>query len=102
MLFQAFTGTKANPEGVRTQTGANFESMANFQAVHRLSLHISFHVDTLSCFLSDVLKAKEIERRSSIVYRFKERENYRLIYEKERRKTPCRLPKPEPKAEYQC
>jgi hypothetical protein len=27
--------------------------MANFQAVHRLSLHISFHVDTLSCFLSD-------------------------------------------------
>jgi hypothetical protein len=53
MLFQAFSGTKANPEGVRTQTGANFESMANFQAVHRLSLHISFHVDTLSCFLSD-------------------------------------------------
>jgi hypothetical protein len=68
MLFQAFTDTKANPEGVRTQTAANFESMANFQAVHRLSLHISFHVDTLSCFLSDVLKAKEIERRSSIVY----------------------------------
>jgi len=29
-------------------------------------------------------------------------ENYRLIYERERRKTPCRLPKPEPKAEYQC
>jgi hypothetical protein len=24
------------------------------------------------------------------------------LYTKERRKTPCRLPKPEPKAEYQC
>jgi len=31
-LFQAFTRRKANPEGVRTQTGANFESMATFQA----------------------------------------------------------------------
>jgi len=53
MRFQAFTGTKANPEGVRTQMGANFESMANFQAVHRLSLDLSFRADTLSCFLSD-------------------------------------------------
>jgi len=49
-----------------------------------------------------VLKAKEKDRRSSIVYRSKEREDYRLIHERERRKTPCRLPKPEPKAEYQC
>ena len=48
MLFQAFTGTKANPEGVRTQTGANFESMANFQAFRRLSLRISFRTDKLS------------------------------------------------------
>jgi len=48
------------------------------------------------------LRAKGKERRSSIVCRSKERENYRLIYERERRKTPCRLPKPEPKAEYQC
>jgi len=31
-LFQALTCGKANPEGVRTQMGANFESMANFQA----------------------------------------------------------------------
>jgi len=53
MLFQAFTSTKANPEGVRTQTGANFESMANFQAFRRLSLHISCRADTLSCFLAD-------------------------------------------------
>jgi len=30
-LFHAFTRGKANPEGVRTQTGANFESMANVQ-----------------------------------------------------------------------
>ena len=41
--FQAFTGAKANPDGVRTQTGANFE----------LLLHISFRADTLSCFLAD-------------------------------------------------
>jgi hypothetical protein len=27
--------------------------MANFQAVHRLSLDISFRTDTLSCFLPD-------------------------------------------------
>jgi len=32
----------------------------------------------------------------------KRRENYGLIYERERRKTQCRLPKPEPNAEYQC
>jgi hypothetical protein len=50
----------------------------------------------------NMLRVKEKERRSSIVYRSKERENYGLIYERERRKTPCRLPKPEPKAEYQC
>jgi len=31
-----------------------------------------------------------------------EKENSRLIYERERRKTPHRLPKPEPEAEYQC
>jgi len=42
------------------------------------------------------------KKRRRIVCRSKERENYRLIYERERRKTPCRLPKPEPKAEYQC
>jgi len=51
-LFQAFTGAKANPEGVRTQTGANFKSMAHVQAFRRLSLHISFRADTLSCFHS--------------------------------------------------
>jgi len=51
-LFQVFTGAKANPKGVRTQTGANFESMANFQAFHRLPRHISFRADTLSCFHS--------------------------------------------------
>jgi len=33
--------------------GANFESMANFQVFRRLSLHISFRTDTLSCFLAD-------------------------------------------------
>jgi hypothetical protein len=49
-----------------------------------------------------MLRVREKERRSSIVYLSKERENYKLIYKKERRKTPCRLPKPEPKAEYQC
>jgi hypothetical protein len=27
--------------------------MANFQAFRRLSLHISFRADTLSCFLAD-------------------------------------------------
>jgi len=32
----------------------------------------------------------------------KRRKNYRLIYERERRKAQCRLPKPEPNAEYQC
>jgi len=48
-----------------------------------------------------MLRVKEKERRSSIVCRSKERKNYKLIYERERRKTPCRLPKPEPKAEYQ-
>jgi len=32
----------------------------------------------------------------------KRRKNYRLIYKRERRKTQCRLPKPEPNAEYQC
>ena len=52
-LFQAFTSAKANPEGVRTQTEANFQSMANFQAFRQLSLHISFCADTLSCFLAD-------------------------------------------------
>ena len=30
------------------------------------------------------------------------RGSYGLIYERERRKTPCRLAKPEPNAEYQC
>ena len=49
-----------------------------------------------------MLRAKEKERRSSIVCRSKEKENYELIYERERRKTQCRLPKPEPNAEYQC
>jgi hypothetical protein len=49
-----------------------------------------------------LLNAKEKERRSSIVYRSKEKENYGLIYERKRRKTRCRLPKPEPNAEYQC
>jgi len=52
-LFQAFTGVKGNPEGARTQTGANVESMANFQGFHWLSLHISFRADRLSCFLAD-------------------------------------------------
>jgi hypothetical protein len=51
-LFQVFTGAKANPDGVRTQTGANFESVAIFQAFHRLSLHIYFRADTLSCIHS--------------------------------------------------
>jgi hypothetical protein len=32
----------------------------------------------------------------------KRRENYELIYERERKKTQCRLPKPEPNAVYQC
>ena len=45
-LLQAFTGEKANPEGVQTQTGANCESMVNFQAFRRLLLHISFGADT--------------------------------------------------------
>jgi len=27
--------------------------MANFQGFHRLSLHISFRADTLSCILAD-------------------------------------------------
>jgi hypothetical protein len=49
--LEAFTCAKANPEGVRAQTGANFESMANLQAFRRLSLHISCRPDTLSCFL---------------------------------------------------
>jgi len=49
-----------------------------------------------------LLKPKEKGWRRSIVYRSRERENYRLIYERERRKTLCRLPKPEAKAEYQC
>jgi hypothetical protein len=49
-----------------------------------------------------MLRAKEKERESSIVCRFKERDYYGLTYERERRKTPCRLPKPEPKVEYQC
>jgi len=31
----------------------------------------------------------------------KRRENYECIYERERRKTQCRLPKPEPNAKYQ-
>jgi hypothetical protein len=53
MRFQAFAGTKANSDGVRNQTGANFECMANFQAVHGRSLDISFRPDTLSCYLSD-------------------------------------------------
>jgi hypothetical protein len=34
--------------------GANFESMANFQAVLQLSLHISFRADTLLCLHADV------------------------------------------------
>jgi len=46
MLFQAFTGEKANPEGVTTQPGANSECMANTQAFRRLSLRISFRADT--------------------------------------------------------
>jgi hypothetical protein len=49
-----------------------------------------------------LLKAKEKGWRSSIVCRFKVKKNYRLIYERESRKTQCRLPKPEPNAEYQC
>jgi len=49
-----------------------------------------------------MLKAKEKGWRSSIVCLSKEKENYGLIYERERRKTQCRLPKPEPNAEYQC
>jgi len=49
-----------------------------------------------------MLRVKEKERRSSIVCLSKEKENYGLIYERERRKTECRLPKPEPNAEYQC
>jgi len=48
------------------------------------------------------VESKREERGSSIVYRSRERANYRLIYERERRKTTCRLPKPERKAEYQC
>jgi hypothetical protein len=52
-LSEAFTMAKANPDGVRTQTGANFESKANFQAFRRLSLHISFRADTLPCLLAD-------------------------------------------------
>jgi len=59
------------------------------------------YISTLATHHSSLLKAKEKERRSSIVYRSKERENYKLIYERERKKTPCRLPMPEPKAKYQ-
>jgi len=43
-----------------------------------------------------VLRVKEKNEEAQ------ERANYRLIYKRERRKTPCRLPKPERKAEYQC
>ena len=49
-----------------------------------------------------MLRVKEKERRSSIVCLSKEKKNYRLIYERERRKTQCRLPKPELNTEYQC
>jgi hypothetical protein len=48
------------------------------------------------------VESKREERGSSIVYRSNERANYRLIYKRERRKTACRLPKPERKAEYKC
>jgi len=48
------------------------------------------------------VESKREERGSSIVYRSKDRANYRLIYKRDRRKTPCRLPKQEHKAEYQC
>jgi hypothetical protein len=50
----------------------------------------------------ELLRAKEKKQRSSIVYRSKERENYKLIYERERRNTPCRLVKSETKVEHQC
>jgi len=69
-----------------------------------LYLHASSnqYISTLATHHSSLLRAKEKERRSSIVYQSKERENYKLIYERERRKNPYRLRKPEPKAEYQC
>jgi len=52
-LLEHFTVMKANPDGVRTQTGANFQNMANFKAFRWLSLQISFHPDTLQYFLAD-------------------------------------------------
>jgi len=51
----------------------------------------------------NLLRAKEKERTKKLnCLSIQEKENSRLIYEREGRKTPCRLPKPEPKAEQQC
>ena len=49
----------------------------------------------------DDVEIKREERGSSIVYRSKERANYRLIHKIERSKTPCLVLKREPKAESQ-
>jgi hypothetical protein len=38
---------------------------------------------------------------ADVVCQSKERENYKLIFKTKKRKSPCRLPKAEPKAEYE-
>ena len=48
-----------------------------------------------------VLRIKEKKRRNSIACQSTELEIYRLIYERDRRKTLCQLPQSELQAEYQ-
>jgi len=48
-------------------TGANFESMANYQAFCQLLQLISFRADTLSCFLTaDVAALANVKALASV------------------------------------
>jgi hypothetical protein len=75
-----------------------FKGLANY--IDQVLYKDEYAIAHRSAATYSLLRAKEKERRNSIVCRYQRRDNNRLIYERERRKTPCRLPKPEPEAEY--
>jgi hypothetical protein len=82
--------------------GESLQLLVNHAQTSRLPQSKDDIPCTISNTLTDsttLLTAKEKGYGSSIVSLSKEKENYGLINERERRKTQCQLPKPEPNAE---
>jgi len=69
--------------------------------IHHYSWYDRLELRNTEIILLSVESKRERTKKLNCLS-IQEKENSRLIYEREGRKTPCRLPKPEPEAEYQC